>query len=156
MRDEVLKKAVEEAELACKSLPARKAEVFTAVLVTRLLAATKEGRGAAVLNADSESKSVSIGELFVQKKPRSEPEKGLICAFYLEEVRGVSPFGVDDLQRVFVSAKEKIPGNLNDVMNKGNKKGWIMEHPERKAGRIAWCVTRTGLDTARAGFSRKA
>lgn len=151
----LLRRAVSEAERASKLFPGRENEIFIGVLVAQLLAGTDEAGGVRRQSVAPAVKPPAIGELFAEKKPRSEPQKAVVCAYYLEQVQGLSSFSVDDLEKTFVSVKEKVPGNLNDVMNKSIKKGWVMEVPEGKDGKKAWCLTRSGIEVVRAGFARK-
>jgi len=62
----------------------------------------------------------------------------------LENQEGLASFNVGDLDRVFRLAREKLPKNLNDAVNKNISRGLLMEAAERKDSRKAWHLTSTG------------
>lgn len=93
----------------------------------------------------SPPKSTSIREFLISKNPRSDVEKTLVIACYLETLGNVNPFNLNDLRSGFSQAKEPLPSNLSDAVNKNIQKGFIMEAPERKEGFKAWVLTNTGV-----------
>ena len=154
LSQEAIRNAIAHAKRAEALATGRKEETYLAVLLATLLRAGP----ASIMEAPTERvgpphrKRQVIGELFAEKKPSSEVEKVVAAGYYIENVEGVSGFNVDDLQRCFVQAKEKTPGNLNDAVYKGIKKGWMAELPEKKEGKKAWQLTRTGEETVAQGF----
>lgn len=95
-------------------------------------------------NIREKAKVVSPKEFLLQRNLRSEIQKALALGYYLENIEGVSSFNVADLEAVFRAAKEKLPKNLNDAVNKNVAKGFLMESKEKKNSKKAWCLTATG------------
>ncbi len=89
-------------------------------------------------------KQISIKEFILTKKPKNDVEKTLVIGYYLENFRGMSSFNAKDLEDGFREAKEKPPKNINDMVNKNIKKGFMMETKERKDKLKAWTLTSTG------------
>ncbi|MEM2125724.1 MAG: hypothetical protein QXQ53_04935 [Candidatus Methanosuratincola sp.] len=55
-------------------------------------------------------------------------------------------FNVQDLEKGFRDAKEKVPVNVNDCVNKNIRKGHMMDAEEKKDGIKAWCLTNSGIE----------
>ena len=89
-------------------------------------------------------KKISAKEFLLTKVFKSEIEKGLVLAYYLEYTEGMLSFNVDDVVEVFRVAKEKKPLNPSDVIAKNAARGFIMEAAEKKGKRKAWTLTATG------------
>lgn len=100
------------------------------------------------------SKPVSIQEFIISKSPRSETEKALVIAYYLEKYEQKAPFNVENLRDAYRRAKEPGPRNLNDAVNKNIQKGLIMESSNRMGKLKAWVVTSTGERLVSNGFSK--
>ncbi len=89
-------------------------------------------------------KQISPKEFLLEKKPSGEVQKTLMLCYYIEHTMGLTPFNVDDLSRVFKLAKEVIPSNLNDKINKNIDKGYLVEDAERRDTKKAWHLTASG------------
>ncbi len=89
-------------------------------------------------------KQISAKEFLLLKQPVSEWEKTLALAGHLEQVMKINPFNTEDLANAFRTAREKLPTNLNDVINKNVSKGYLMEVKEKKDNKKAWLLTATG------------
>lgn len=90
------------------------------------------------------TKKSSAKEFLMGKKASSDPQKALVLAYYLERNEGLESFNITDLEGAFRSAREKVPGNVNDVVNKNIARGFVMDAAERKDSKKAWCLTATG------------
>jgi hypothetical protein len=90
------------------------------------------------------SKPVSIQEFIISRGPRSETEKTLVIAYYLEKYEKKVPFNIESLREAYGRAKEPGPKNLNDAVNKNIQKGLIMESSDRMGKLKAWVVTSSG------------
>lgn len=91
-------------------------------------------------------KATSIKEFILDKKPKDESQKILVIAYFLEKYDGLtSSFNVRDLVSGFERAKEKMPANINDRVNKiiANT-GYLMEAKEKKDNLKAWLLTNSG------------
>jgi len=96
------------------------------------------------LPAVTKPRKLSAKEFLLTKLPKSEVQKVLALGYFLEHEEGVEPFNVTDLEATFRSAKEKLPKNLNDAVNKNIARGFIMEAKEKKDAKKAWHLTSTG------------
>jgi hypothetical protein len=92
----------------------------------------------------SREKKLSAKEFLIDKNVKSETQKVLALSYYLERIETIEPFNVPDLENVFRSAREKIPSNLNDAVNKNIAKGFLMEAKQKKDSKKAWNLTATG------------
>ncbi len=93
--------------------------------------------------AVSREKTLSEQEYLREKKPNSAVEKTLFLGNYLEKYKGMNSFTVEDLRRAFRAARESIPSNISDNINKNIKKGFLMEDSP-KGTKKAWMLTTTG------------
>ena len=89
-------------------------------------------------------KELSIKEFILEKKPSSDLNKTITVAFYLERYRKVSPFSIKDLEQLFREAREPIPKNISDAVNKNIAKGFIMKTDKKKEGLTTWTLTSSG------------
>lgn len=99
------------------------------------------------------TKPVAIREFMQSQGPRSDLQKTLVIAYFLEAFEGTVPFTVDDLRDAYSRARESGPRNLNDSVNKNIRKGLLMEARERKGKLKAWVVTSSGERAVTNGFS---
>lgn len=89
-------------------------------------------------------KKFSPKEFILQKKPQDDLQKTLVLGYYLEHYRAISPFAAKDLEKIFREAKEPIPKNINDNVNKNIGKGFMMDAESKKDKKKAWTLTGTG------------
>lgn len=89
-------------------------------------------------------KKVSAKEFLLSKNLSSTVEKALALAYYLERFEQMSSFNINDIANIFQMAKETLPVNPNDVINKNIKKGHLMEVQEKKDAKKAWSLTGSG------------
>lgn len=89
-------------------------------------------------------KRMSAKEFLLTKAFKSEVEKTLLLAYYLERMEGIPSFNINDVVRVFQAAKEKKPANPSDAVAKNIGRGFVMEISEKKDGKKAWMLTATG------------
>lgn len=92
----------------------------------------------------STEKPQSVREFLLTKNAGSDVQKTLIMGYYLEHVMHQESFNVSNLERMFRAAKESVPKNLNDMINKNIGKGYLMEAKEKRDGKKAWVLTATG------------
>jgi len=97
-----------------------------------------------VISSALKTKKSSAKEFIMTKEIKTDTQKTLVLAYYLEHLEGVQSFNVTDLEAVFRSAKEKLPGNINDAVNKNIVRGLLMEAAEKKDNKKAWVLTSTG------------
>jgi len=89
-------------------------------------------------------KKMSAKEFLLAKKVGSEVQKVLALAYFLEQMEGLASINVADLETVFRLAREKLPKNMNDVVNKNVARGFMMEAKEKKDSKKAWHLTSSG------------
>ena len=90
------------------------------------------------------AKKESAKEFLLKKNIRSETQKVLALAYYAERHGGLVSFNVPDLEIAFRAAREKLPKNLNDAVNKNVARGLLMEAEQKKDSKKAWQLTATG------------
>ncbi|MDB5237292.1 MAG: hypothetical protein JWL88_394 [Parcubacteria group bacterium] len=125
--------------MTSKSIEAQLAELQNRV--EKLEAAIGTGAERAVATRD---KKHSPKEFLMDKAVKADTQKVLALAFYLEQFEGLQSFNVADIESVFRLAKEKIPANINDAVNKNITRGFMMEAEEKKDSKKAWGLTSTG------------
>lgn len=89
-------------------------------------------------------KKQSAKEFLITKSVKSETQRVLALGYFLERVEGMASFNVPDLETTFRSAKEKLPKNMNDAVNKNITRGFLMEAETKKDAKKAWYLTSTG------------
>lgn len=94
--------------------------------------------------AAAPTKKLSAKEFLMTKNVGSEVQRVAALAFYLERQEGLSSFNVADLENAFRAAREKLPKNMNDAVNKNIGRGFLMEAAEKKDSKKAWQLTATG------------
>jgi hypothetical protein len=90
------------------------------------------------------SKRVSAKEFMLSKTLKSEAQKVVALAYFLEREQGLSSFNVSDLEAAFHEAREKLPKNMNDAVNKNIARGFVMPASQKKDSKKAWHLTSTG------------
>lgn len=100
-------------------------------------------KAASIPNESMPVKKLSEKEYLIQKTPKDDVQNTFYLAGYLEKIKGMSSFTVDDLKVAFQSAKVPPPSNLNDKVNKNIIKGLFME-AGTKENKKAWVLTATG------------
>jgi hypothetical protein len=89
-------------------------------------------------------KKLSAKEFLLSKNLKIETQKVLALAYFLEREEGLASFNVQELETVFRAAREKLPKNMNDAVNKNIARGFLMETREKKDSKKAWQLTSTG------------
>jgi len=92
----------------------------------------------------AKERKLSAKEFMLSKSLKSETQKVLALAYFLEQEEGLTSFNVSDLESVFRSAREKLPKNMNDAVNKNIARGFLMGASEKKESKKAWQLTSTG------------
>ena len=101
------------------------------------------------------AKKLSIKEFLLSKKPKDDVQKTLVIGYYFEKYEGFVSFHVGDLEDGFRSAKETVPQNINDKVNKNVRKGHMMEAKEKKENKMAWVLTNSGEKYVDSGSAKK-
>jgi hypothetical protein len=101
-------------------------------------------QGSASASVGGSQKMISPKEFLLERKPSGDVQKTLVLCYYIEHTMGLTPFNIDDLSKVFKLAKEAVPSNLNDKINKNIDKGYLVEADEKKEAKKAWHLTVSG------------
>lgn len=104
----------------------------------------KAGASNAGTTPPAPSKKLSAKEFLMTKNVGSELQRVAALAYFLERQENLLSFNVADLEGAFRSAREKLPKNMNDAVNKNIARGFFMEAAEKKDSRKAWQLTATG------------
>jgi hypothetical protein len=100
-------------------------------------------------------KKVSIKEFILQKHPRNDVEKTLAITYFLEKHGGFCSFNAVDVEQGFRNAREKVPSNVADKIQKNIAKGHMMEAEEEKDGRKAFVLTNSGESFVEDDFKKE-
>ena len=92
----------------------------------------------------NEGKVLSLKEFMLNKKPSDDLQKTLVIGYYLEHYSGEKSFNVRDLVEGFRSARESVPGNVNNKVDINIRKGHMMDAKEKKDKLKAWVLTNSG------------
>jgi hypothetical protein len=95
---------------------------------------------------------LSIRELLILKRPRTDIEKTLVVGYHIELVQGISPFNASNLANGFAKAKEPLPSNLGVMINENIRKGYMEELEEEKGSSRALRLTNSGIKRVEDGF----
>ncbi len=108
------------------------------------VAQLERGAVAGAATPVSQPKKQSAKEFLIGKNISSELQRVVALAFYLERQEALTSFNVSDLEAAFRQAREKLPKNMNDAVNKNIARGFLMEAAEKKDSKKAWLLTATG------------
>ena len=100
-------------------------------------------------------KKMSIREFLLSKKPKDYVNKTLAIGRFLEKYKDLEFFNKNDLEEYFKKAKEKLPSNTNDKVNRNIKKGYMTEVDKKKDNLKCWCLTKSGIKFCENNFKRE-
>jgi hypothetical protein len=100
--------------------------------------------------SDRQGRGPSVKEYLLQKGAKTNPEKILVIAHYLEYEVKVEHFDREQVKAQFKPAGETLPGNYPRDFQQVITNGWIAsDHKDPNA----FFVTNTGAEVVQAGFS---
>ncbi len=97
-------------------------------------------------------KAPSIRQFMIEKGPTDDVQRSLVIGYFLEKQAGMVSFNAKDIEKGFVDAREKVPGNVADKMLKNVWKGHMMQVSDDKDGLKAYVLTNTGTKFVEAGI----
>jgi len=109
-------------------------------------------QGAAPTAPTQVASTPSVRQFIVDKGPNDDVQKSLVIGYHLEKHVEYKSFNVKDIEKGFVDAREKVPGNVADKILKNVWKGHMMQVPEDKDGLKAYALTNTGTKFVESGF----
>lgn len=93
------------------------------------------------------TREMSIFEFIKQKKLETHIDRVVGMAYYLYKYKGVDPFNVKDIEKMYEEARVSLPKNLSDIIAKlAKNKGYFIECNEKKDGLKAWKISASGIE----------
>ncbi len=117
--------------------------------------AALEGKKPEIKQESAAARGQSINEYLLETKAEGYIEKTVACGYYLEKERSMEYFTVEDIEQIMRAAREPISKNISKDIQRGMKKGWVMEHTEKKSGKYTYRVTAKGIETINNKFAKK-
>jgi hypothetical protein len=96
----------------------------------------------------------SVRQLVLEKAPADDVQRCVVIAYHLEKREEYKSFNAKDIEKGFVDAREKVPGNVADKILKNVWKGHMMQVPEEKDGLKAYVLTNTGIKFVESGLKQ--
>jgi len=94
----------------------------------------------------------SIRQFMVEKSPTDDVQRSLVIGYYLEKQAGLASFNAKDIEKGFVDAREKVPGNVADKILKNVWKGHMMQVKDDKDSLKAYVLTNAGTKFVESGI----
>ena len=107
---------------------------------------------APVVAAPPVPKAPSIRHFILEKSPTDDVQRTLAIGYFLEKHADCKSFNAKDIEKGFVEAREKVPGNVSDKVLKNVWKGTMMQVQEDKDGLKAYVLTNAGTKFVESGF----
>lgn len=148
---EQLDEAIDKIKLLTMDLE----EPFKTAAATLLLKAALENHSTVeptITTAISDNKPMSASELLRIVNPKSFTEAVLMAGYYLEITVRMKSFNVKDVVQVLKDARNPLPQNPSDIINRCAVLGWIMKIGE-KGNMTSWALTRTGQELVKKKLS---
>jgi hypothetical protein len=94
----------------------------------------------------AEELPASLVELIKSKgNPSGHTDLALIFSYWLHHKEKMNSYNKIDIENCYSEARITKPTNATDIMNKNQKKGYLMLPTEKlKDGKKAWVITQTG------------
>ena len=97
------------------------------------------------------SRPHSPAEFIHKYGPKRNPDKILVLAFFLEEVRNQDRFTPNEIKKLFVEAGEVVPAHFTRDFKWSISSSWITSDPSKKD---TYYVTTTGKNVVTQGFPK--
>lgn len=97
----------------------------------------------------------SINEYLLETKASGYIKKTVACGYYLEKEKSTEFFTLGDIEATLREAREPVSKNTSKDIQRGMKKGWIMQHTEKKAGKRTYRITAKGIKAIESKFEGK-
>ena len=110
------------------------------------------GPEAAVQQQPPPPKVQSIRQFMIEKGPTDDVQRSLVIGYYFEKQLGYLSFNAKDVEKGFVDAREKVPGNVADKILKNVWKGHMMQVSDDKDGLKAYVLTNAGTKFVEGGI----
>ncbi len=94
----------------------------------------------------------TVRQLVLEKAPADDVQRCVVIGYHLEKREDYKSFNAKDIEKGFVDAREKVPGNVADKILKNVWKGHMMQVPEEKDGLKAYVLTNAGIKFVESGL----
>ncbi len=94
----------------------------------------------------------TVRQLVLEKAPADDVQRCIVIAYHLEKREEYKSFNAKEIEKGFVDAREKVPGNVADKILKNVWKGHMMQVPEEKDGLKAYVLTNAGIKFVESGL----
>jgi len=97
-------------------------------------------------------------EFLLSKNAKSQNDKTLLAAYYLEVLKGKTSFNLDDLEGFYDAAKETRPKNRRDAAFQNVKRGCFREVGDRvqaSTARNEWALSNSGIKRVEENFPKE-
>lgn len=99
--------------------------------------------------AAAAAKLMSPAQFFNSVNPKSDVDRVLVSAYYLEKYRQSQNATAAEIKELIREAKRPAPANASEAINQNIRKGFLMSGGDRE-GKIAFVVTSDGESQAEA------
>lgn len=88
---------------------------------------------------------MSLAEFLTLKgNPSRHTDRAMIFSYWLYKKQGIEIFNSNDIDKCYSDTRLTKPANTTDVMNRNQKKGYLVASDERKDDLKAWKITPSG------------
>ena len=101
------------------------------------------GSGSSVATPVAGAKPKSPAQFFKAVKPKTDTDRVLVSAYYLEKYRQAQNATAAEIRDLISEAKWQPPSNTSDAINKNIRKGFLMTAGDRE-NKMAFVVTSDG------------
>jgi len=96
---------------------------------------------------DPKSNLISVVEFLKSKGSiKSHADRTIIFSYWLHHTENTTSYNAKDIERCYSDARITPPKNINDIMNKNQKKGYLMPASAIKDSAKTWVITQSGED----------
>lgn len=126
-----------------KSYVEKKIDEFLKKPPTGISGATVSHVSESAARTELKGKKVSAAQFFKKCNPKTDNDRVLVAAYYLEQVKNLQNFTAAEVRDQIKEAKRQPPKNVNDSINQNIKKGMLMSAGDRD-NKIAFVLTSDG------------
>jgi hypothetical protein len=120
-----------------------KAEIKQFMQRSPLAHAQETGKTSPAATVPQQGKPKSPAQFFKMSSPRSDVERTLAGAYFLEKYRNVPNSSASEIRDVIKEAKVPPPANVNDAINRNIRKGLMMSAGDRES-KMVFVLTSDG------------
>lgn len=118
---------------------------------TNVVEDTEQSDNPVISTITNKSRPHSPAEFIHKYGPKRNPDKILVLAFFLDEVRNQDRFTPNEIKKLFVEAGEVVPANFTRDFKWSISSSWVTSDPSKKD---TYYVTTTGKNVVTQGFPK--